>query len=157
MIDIQINGTAKNIDRDKMHAAIEFLAIKLMGRRLTNNIGIEVTLTKGLRRKKRAYAFCAVADDNYRPRYFDIEIDADLSQKVTLEALAHELVHVKQYARGELRESYVASRTKVFWKGNRVDADSIDYWELPWEIEAHGRERGLYLYLMQYFNDNGIN
>ena len=43
--------------------------------------------------------------------------------------LAHEMVHVKQFARGEMDSSL--SR----WKSNRY-AGNIDYWDQPWEKEA---------------------
>lgn len=46
-----------------------------------------------------------------------------------LSTLAHEMVHVKQFARGELS---LDMRT---WK-NRKDCDRIDYWDQPWEKEA---------------------
>ena len=29
--------------------------------------------------------------------------------------------------------------------GKIYDVDKVNYWDLPWEIEAHGRERGLYV------------
>jgi len=43
--------------------------------------------------------------------------------------LAHEMVHVKQFARGELDSGL--SR----WKSNR-HAGHIEYWDQPWEKEA---------------------
>jgi enoyl reductase-like protein len=43
--------------------------------------------------------------------------------------LAHEMVHVKQFARNEMDASL--SR----WKSNRY-AGNIDYWDQPWEKEA---------------------
>ena len=52
--------------------------------------------------------------------------------------LAHEMVHVKQYVRHELKEPTV-------WKGTNINTDKVEYWDLPWEIEAHGREIGLFV------------
>ena len=47
-----------------------------------------------------------------------------------LTTVAHELVHVKQYITGELTQ----------------DSDkNISYWDRPSEIEAHGRETGLFI------------
>ena len=45
-----------------------------------------------------------------------------------LSTLAHEMVHVKQFARGELSSSL------QHWKG-RDHADT-EYWDQPWEKEA---------------------
>jgi hypothetical protein len=59
-----------------------------------------------------------------------------------LETVAHEMVHVKQYARGEL---YQGSRiAKHRWQGKWI-SNNVDYWDHPWEIEAHGREAGLFI------------
>jgi len=46
-----------------------------------------------------------------------------------LSTLAHELVHVKQFARGELDDELTR------WKSNKY-CENIDYWDQPWEKEA---------------------
>jgi hypothetical protein len=43
--------------------------------------------------------------------------------------LAHEMVHVKQFARGELDSGLTS------WKSNKYCAN-IEYWKQPWEKEA---------------------
>ena len=49
--------------------------------------------------------------------------------------LAHELVHARQFIRGEINEDdYV-------WKG--VDYEYEDYAETPWEVEAYSLEQPL--------------
>lgn len=45
-----------------------------------------------------------------------------------LSTLAHEMVHVKQFARGELSSSL------QHWKGR--DHSDTEYWDQPWEKEA---------------------
>mgnify|MGYP001210788531 FL=1 len=56
--------------------------------------------------------------------------------------IAHEMVHVKQYARGEL---YQGTRiAKHRWQGKWI-SNNLDYWDQPWEIEAAGREIGLFV------------
>jgi len=45
-----------------------------------------------------------------------------------LSTLAHEMVHVKQFARGELSSSL------QHWKGR--DHTDTEYWDQPWEKEA---------------------
>jgi hypothetical protein len=56
-----------------------------------------------------------------------------------LETVAHEMVHVKQYARRELHPVY------NMWCGKTYNPEKVSYWDLPWEIEAHGREVGLFI------------
>ena len=35
--------------------------------------------------------------------------------------------------------------SKVRWKGSDYTREATDYYDLPWEIEAHGRECGLFI------------
>lgn len=59
--------------------------------------------------------------------------------------LGHELVHVKQYLNNEV---FDYKNGEVRHKGVIFDAswqeDEEAYYESPWEIEAYGRELGLY-------------
>jgi len=59
--------------------------------------------------------------------------------------LGHELVHVKQYLNSELFD-YVAGGVR--YKGSYFDqsyqVSEELYYESPWEVEAYGREWGLY-------------
>jgi len=52
-------------------------------------------------------------------------------------------VHVKQYARSEMTDWIIEDKFYK-WKGDFVP-ESTDYWDLPWEIEANGREVGLFV------------
>lgn len=54
-----------------------------------------------------------------------------------MQTLAHELVHAKQYLRGEL-----VSESKWVWKGR--NADGFKYDNQPWEKEAHRLEKELF-------------
>ena len=122
---------------------VEFCVTKLMPR-LKDSLDITVRL-KTI--KEDVYGYCtadpegdAVRAD--RPRYFELEIDKNLPLRKLLETLAHEMVHVKQYARGELYEGSRVSKHR--WHGKWLDKDP-NYWDQPWEIEAHGREAGLFI------------
>lgn len=46
-----------------------------------------------------------------------------------LSTLAHEMVHVKKFAKGELDSALTQ------WKSNKY-CENIDYWDQPWEKEA---------------------
>jgi hypothetical protein len=63
-------------------------------------------------------------------------IDSSLGFERLLLTLAHEMVHVKQYAKGQVKNN---SQGKVrFWMGKSVRKD---YYEQPWELEAFSKER----------------
>jgi len=49
--------------------------------------------------------------------------------------IAHELVHARQFIRGEMNDE------DYMWKG--VDYESSDYRDTPWEIEAYAMEKVL--------------
>lgn len=85
------------------------------------------------------YGYASVEDYNTRkqPREFLIEIHPGIGARRIFETLAHEMVHVKQFINGETDDKLAS------WKGKSVNSDKVDYWEHPWEIDAHGRETGL--------------
>ena len=62
--------------------------------------------------------------------------------------LAHEMVHVKQYAKGEMKDFVYGNRVK--FKGSIINDNIVEYWDQPWEIEAHGKEKGLYLRFLEH-------
>ena len=97
------------------------------------------------------YAYCDVLEDNHRS--FVITIDRTISKKDTLLALAHEMCHVKQYAKGQLKDLSRPAKM-VKWLGEKYDPDVIDYWSSPWEREARGMEMELYVKFMAKMKDD---
>lgn len=63
--------------------------------------------------------------------------------KEPIKVLAHELVHVKQYLNNQLYD-YVTGDVRFEGRVYKETTADADYWESPWEIEAHGREYGIY-------------
>lgn len=60
--------------------------------------------------------------------------------------LGHELVHVKQYLNNEIfdyRNGDVRYKGLVFDASHYMDEEK--YFDSPWEVEAYGREWGLYV------------
>ena len=112
-----------------VHKMVEFCVKTLMPK--MNNLDITVNLTT----PKGAMGYCCETDDN---RTFEIEADKSQSLRNLLETVAHEMVHVKQYARRELTGDST-------WQGKTYNPKTTDYWDEPWEIEAHGRETGLFI------------
>lgn len=53
--------------------------------------------------------------------------------------LAHEMVHVKQFARGQ----FVSEGNKQFWMGRRV-TKRTKYLDQPWEVEAFSKQEILF-------------
>ncbi len=121
-----------------------FYADRLLSSRLSSNIILEFQFIKNLNQNTGALGFCGWDDDNHRPRAFTIEIDRDLiDDELQLGlTIAHEMIHLKQYARGELKQMLKNNRYK--WKGEMVEENSVKYRHLPWEIEARELELVLF-------------
>lgn len=70
-----------------------------------------------------------------------LALDPRMPLDQTIETLAHEMIHVKQYAKRELREK---PNGQMMWKKQPFDKKGVDYIDLPWEVEAYANERELY-------------
>ena len=92
---------------------------------------------KGLLREG-IFGWVWAADCDHRPRDFEIEIHNRLDPKLYTETLLHELWHLYQHVRGDLKDKH----QKRLWKG--IDRSETDYEDQPWEKEAHGMEEKLY-------------
>ena len=114
----------------------------LLGKRMVNNIELDIKLTKDLKKKEKAYGYCHIVDDDLnKPRQFMIELDASMKHPFDqiLTWLAHEMVHLKQFVRGELFD-YETGR--VQWKTKSFGR--VHYEDSPWEKEAYRLEDKLY-------------
>ena len=136
---------AKHIDYTNINilkSLSEFILNKFFTKAKQQKLNIVVTFKKNLFDKTNQYANCIWEDEHYRPFDFTIQIDPDQKIQLLLNSLAHELVHVKQWAKGEFYQ--LQRETNVYkFNGQRWDTDKVDYWDTPWEIEAHGRAIGL--------------
>ena len=126
---ITVTGGKPN-QRKYVESMAEFCIQKLMPRMRTLDITIKLKTPKG------AMGYCLETENK---RTFEIEIDCNQKLRPLLETVAHEMVHVKQFARREMHPSMDT------WYGKTYSPDKVDYWDLPWEIEAHGREVGLFV------------
>lgn len=90
------------------------------------------------------------AKDDKPPRDFNITIFGDHPPLEFLKINAHECVHIKQFATGE-RKDYVHPSFKVKYGGQIYDPELMDYWDMPWEIDAMDKEEGLLVrFLAEY-------
>ena len=131
----------KELHRAIGSAALDYSEI-LLGKRMAKNISLDIKLTKGLKQKEKAYGYCHIVDDNLnKPREFMIELDASMKYGFDqiLTWLAHEMVHLKQFVRGELCD-YETGR--VQWKTRSFGR--LDHADQPWEKEAYRLEGELY-------------
>ena len=109
-----------------------------------HHITVEI-LHRGLRREQ-SYGYCSVSGSVYRPREFLIEIDPKLDIELYTKTIIHELVHLRQWIFGVLKER----RGKMLC--NDKTFDDLDYWDYPHEVEAHHLEE---VYYLDYLEETG--
>jgi len=148
-MELNITGPVTKKQHAMICKAVDFFLDKLMSKRLKNTLYIDLEIIKDLESTQGVMGDATWEDDNARPKDFTVRVDWRGKNffENTLVTLAHELVHVKQFARGEMTD--LLSVKKVNWNGKRYSREDTDYWDLPWEIEAHGRERGLFVRLCE--------
>lgn len=139
-----ITGTRNNFEKKVIGLALDYYLNKLMSKRLINHLSVNVKLSKKLDDNADGYCDVDGYNTNNKPREFNIELNKNKSFRYILMTLAHECVHLKQYALSEINDSL------THWKGVRVSSQ-MDYWDSPWEIEARGREAGLYTRFVQHY------
>ena len=136
---IYMRGSNKRVPSREIRFAAQFYAHMLLGPRLSNLVTVFINNAK----EGKLMGSASWLDDNTNPRKFEIYIDPGLSRKAYLQTLAHEFVHVKQYAKGELKTLF--NKRELRWKGQYLNESDMHYFDLPWDVEAFGRELGLYL------------
>jgi len=110
-----------------------------------HKLEIEV-LHRGLKREG-AWGFCDVAGETYKPRNFLIELDTYLDKKTYVTVLLHEMYHILQFVKEELK----LKSCKRYYKGECVE--DLEYLEQPHEIQAHYYEKILY---QSYLKDRNL-
>jgi len=137
----------EDIRRKELHHACKWYGEMLMGPRLTRNLYIMIQFSD-----IAEYGLSSPADDDeYRPREFDLFLRRGMNKTSILETVAHEMVHVKQFARGELRD--FDTRNKPKYCGKVVHTTDLHYYDYPWEIEAYGRSIGLFNRYMEHLEN----
>lgn len=130
---------------------IRFCAAQLLTEKDWTGLEIEVNVTKST-----ADGFCEYVDTNVNPKSFIIEIHNKLSGTELIKTVMHEMVHVKQYVKGELKERYKPNHHHV-WHKELIIVNSKNFNDVPWEVEARDLEEKLfneYRYMNDNSNDN---
>ena len=126
MNDIEVYGSTKskrNLTEDVVHFCIQ----EMMPRMETLDICVH------LDKLPEADGYCLAVTN----REFNLEIEKTLTEDDFITAICHEMVHVKQFARGETKDVNLFTKQ---WKGtDYISAYSTvdEYMTLPWEKEAY--------------------
>lgn len=142
---ITIDGTGVR-NADLLEEAARFFATHLLHPRTIPCIHLDIEVLKTL----DVTGECVSEDSCARPRYFTINLRKQPVEEM-IRVLAHEMVHLKQYAKNELSKQFRLTtrgglKIGSKWMGEFWEPKGKEdaYWDCPWELEAYGREVGLY-------------
>jgi hypothetical protein len=140
-----INENPK-ISREELKFATKFMYSLLVSRKMhdATNIWVE---SREIYDKQKMDGRASVKGDSWAksPMDFNILLNTRSSKRIQLLTLAHELVHVKQFSKNQLGRHWEEDGINyVIWKKRRVNVDKKSYWFLDWEVEAFGKQEGLY-------------
>jgi hypothetical protein len=146
-MQITITGMiGKRNEKALLRQAAEFFAAQLMDPRMVRNLVIDIEVRKG----HDIDGECVNEDGSRNPRWFTIGLkNQDINEMI--KTLGHEMVHVKQHAKNELQSGVMVParggmKMTSRWMGQiwKPKAREDAYYDSPWEIEAYGREVGLF-------------
>lgn len=121
--------------------AIDFFVDRVMPR-MKASLSVRVIGVPNLIDQEGVYGWCDYLDaESQRPREFEITVDNQSSKETFVSTILHEMVHVKQWARNEMRDISTYTRR---WKDSKIQIDETDYLEHPWEVEAFEMEERLF-------------
>ena len=116
-----------------------FVANKFMPRMTT--LDVELRIRKFNKSgEEGVVGWCTWEDSNVRPRTFLIESDSQQNTTSFIKTVIHEMVHVKQYATGQMKERFKVGH-RVYWKDK--DYTGTSYSKTPWEREAYRKQESL--------------
>lgn len=142
-MEILISGRPTKITKKETREILNWIDRELRVDRFKTPILINLKFIKNLKYKNGYRGSAIWDDDNHRPREFTIEVDSELSKSMSTKVLIHEMVHVRQYAEGKLKDLLRYFSLKR-WGKRIINEDKIAYKQLPWEREAYRLEKKYY-------------
>ena len=114
---------------------------------------LTVVFTSQMPEKLEGITLCVNPSASNAYQFIKVKINARLGEKQRELVLAHEMVHVKQYTKGELT---VNSDQQVIWKGRKYFYQPAARQHLPWENEAYQQDNQLTIQWKEYLK-NSLN
>lgn len=137
MAYLRIRGYNENLTKCETERVIDLFGKHLLGK-MYKHIDIDVEFL----RLHGMWGRCGIIDIHKgKCRDFELEINSRLCKRNQIKTIAHELVHLKQFARGEFMD---LGYNEYKWKGSIMRLPDSQYLKFPWEVEAYGMENKLY-------------
>ena len=135
---LEVNGGTKR-ERELVERAVEFSIKYLMPRKRKLYLEVDIVKLEG------DVTGFHNSDEKYEHH---LEINKGMPEEELLSTVFHEMVHVRQMERGELKDKGLI---KV-WKGEEhlhIYSSHEDYMDLPWEKEAYDLQEKM---LVSFYN-----
>ncbi|MAK56899.1 MAG: hypothetical protein CML17_13840 [Pusillimonas sp.] len=142
--------------RELVAEAAYFFKDRLMPRMKT--LQIDINLNPHYEKNTTSSGDCIWEDTNRCSREFTINLDSS-NDDWMVQTLAHEMVHVKQWARGEMQDIYSdddGSPKQTRWKSKFINIKNVPYELWPWEKEALRIEKRLYNEWLEYLKQKKV-
>lgn len=142
-MQVYVAGKHKSVDTQTLKRAARFYANELLPPHIIKKLKLFIHF----KTEPDENGFAIPRDVEYCPTRYYVGLDPALTHAKALRILAHEMIHVKQWALNEMRDCYVPhvpdSKYRRFKSRKFYDWDPLDT-TLPWEREAYRRESRLY-------------
>jgi hypothetical protein len=146
-----IRGKNTRLSKRQVRDVMGVFASFLLSKRLAKNIYVEVFFSD---LSKNDWGYCCPTDFDYpNHREFEIIINSNLSKINQLKTLAHEMMHLRQYAVGDLKQY---KDEKYRWLGKKVQMTEADYDKMPWEVQAYLAEEPMVSLYKKYCRRKNI-
>jgi hypothetical protein len=151
-LHISITGAraCKNITLGEVQQAAYWFLSKLMSKRSLNSLSLSIRFIDFPPKYWTGCAHYQIIEDSGRPNDYTVWIKPNLSKRLTLQTLAHELVHVKQWFKRERKD---CDFEIVKFKKKKYNEGKMAYRNMPWEKEAYAREDRLYKGYMKHLKE----
>lgn len=134
--NVSVVGKYDRLTKQQTRKLCGLLGRSFVGERIWSNCGVVVQYAE-----LDVFGYCSPTDWSSRyPREFEILLNRKSTKKTQIATIIHEMVHLKQYALGELKNY---DRGGYRWLGKKLMYEEKDYGIMPWEIEASQYEKFL--------------
>lgn len=142
--NVSVMGKYDRLTKQETRRLCGLLGQSFLGDRIWKNTHIDIQYMD-----LKEYGLCSPTDfDSRYYRDFEILLNRKSSRKNQIATIIHEMVHVKQFALGELKQ-YARGGYRWLGKSISYENEKEAYETIPWEIEASQFEKFLLPHLQK--------
>jgi hypothetical protein len=147
---VRVYGGCSYLTEDEVRYAVEWL-----GRRLMDSVSDEVSVSIQFRDDGMGVDMARMMPKSVQAqtRRFSLEVcnRRVRTPRMLYLVLCHEIVHVWQYATRAIEDDENGELTR--WRTYLLKNSEFGYHDMPWEVEAHRMEKGLYAELSRHLRE----